>query len=326
MIEHIQAVINAEKSTTNYLDYLGLIDRLDVIFNSIEQKNSVPKLVARVILNKLYSSYQQYIGFISDGTKQNHSLARRAINTAIVVSFITRQLGLMENQRVQIIEGALFHDIGMLLAPKSIMASANPLSDLEKRHIIAHPVHGYQLLRETFQDVVQNIEAASSIVLQHHERWDGTGYPQKLANETIELGARIVAIADAYTAMVSERTYRSAISCHKAMVTLMSGSAGHFDETILKAFARSIGVYPPSSIVLLNNGELARVVESETLMQPQIRILVDQRGKHVYSDRNNTLVKLSIQKELSIKKVFEPEEISLPAEDNGTEAAHKLVS
>jgi HD-GYP domain-containing protein (c-di-GMP phosphodiesterase class II) len=311
MIEHIQAAINAGKASSDYQDYQRLIERLDTVFSTIAQGNPVKKLSVEVILKPIYSSYQQYIGFISDGTKQNHSPARRAVNTAILTNFITGQLGLLEHQCLQITEGALFHDIGMLLIPKDILNKQEPLSDSELRHITAHPVHGYKLLKEKLQDTVQHAEEVSSIILQHHERCDGNGYPQRLAKETIGLGARVVAIADAYAAMVSEKAYRNAVSAHSAMRTLLAACAGRFDNAIFKTFIQSIGMYPPGSIVLLNNGEIARVVEPDALMQPRVHIIVDQGGKHtIYNRRNSELVRLSAQKELSITKAFEPEEIS----------------
>jgi hypothetical protein len=88
-----------------------------------------------------------------------------------------------------------------------------------------------------------------------------------------------------------------------------------------------MGVYPPGSIVMLNNKDIARVAEPETLMQPRIYILIDQfQIKYSYSERSNTLIRLAVQKELSIKEVFEPEDITLPPKKTEENAEKKAVN
>jgi HD-GYP domain-containing protein (c-di-GMP phosphodiesterase class II) len=116
-----------------------------------------------------------------------------------------------------------------------------------------------------------------TVVLQHHERWDGEGYPYRIAGDKIDIGARIVSIADAFEAMVSPKPYRNSILPYQAMKNLLADNSHRFEPSILKIFTLTIGVYPIGSIVKLNNGTTARVTDVRTYapLRPKLQTLVD---------------------------------------------------
>lgn len=124
-------------------------------------------------------------------------------------------------------------DVGKALVPRSIWAKPDVLTTTERRIARAHAEHGYQLIR-----VVPGLADAAAAVRQHHERWDGRGYPEGLAAEEIRMEARIVAVCDAFAAMVSDRPFRSALDPDQAGAELVRGRGGQFDPDVVDAFLR----------------------------------------------------------------------------------------
>ncbi|HQG40991.1 MAG TPA: HD domain-containing phosphohydrolase, partial [Spirochaetales bacterium] len=148
------------------------------------------------------------------------------------------------------------------------------------------------------------------IVLQHHERWDGEGYPRKLKGAEIDILARIVSVADAFEAMISEKPYRNSMIGYQAMKHLMSDNGRRFDPDVLKAFLQSMGVYPVGSLVLLNNSAIARVVENhaQAPLRPKIRLLVDATGT-VFQEHEGSMIDLLKEKALFIVRAISPQEL-----------------
>lgn len=125
----------------------------------------------------------------------------------------------------------LIHDIGKIGVSESILNKPGYLTTDERREIERHPEIGWRLLSST-----NEYSELAQFVLNHHEKWDGSGYPNGLKGEAIPLEARIIAVADAYDAMTSERSYRVALSKEKAIEELRKGSGTHFDPEIVTVF------------------------------------------------------------------------------------------
>jgi putative nucleotidyltransferase with HDIG domain len=131
--------------------------------------------------------------------------------------------------------GAVLHDIGKVRVPESILNKPGPLTDEEWTVMKTHPEVGEHILRP-----IQSLNAILPIVRHHHERWDGGGYPDKLAGRAIPLGARIVAVCDAYRAMTEDRPYRKALSTLEARKELNEGSGSQFDPDCVEAMVRAL--------------------------------------------------------------------------------------
>jgi putative nucleotidyltransferase with HDIG domain len=128
------------------------------------------------------------------------------------------------------------HDIGKLEVDRAILTKAGPLDAAEVAEIRRHPEAGARMLNG-----IRSLHAAVGTVLHHHERWDGAGYPHGLAGDDIPEDARIVAVADAYDAMVSDRPYRARLT-HAAAVAEVERCAGtQFDPSVAEAFLRLVG-------------------------------------------------------------------------------------
>lgn len=151
-----------------------------------------------------------------------------------VVTFSLRlghELGL-ESKILRDLElGALLHDIGKIGVPDAILRKPAKLNEEEWAKMKLHPLHGQNILRN-----IKFLEGAARVVSQHHEKWDGTGYPYGLRGEDIDINARIFAVVDAFDAMVSDRVYRRGCSYYDAVAELERCSGTQFDPIIVEAF------------------------------------------------------------------------------------------
>jgi response regulator RpfG family c-di-GMP phosphodiesterase len=153
-----------------------------------------------------------------------------------VVSFSMRlgyELGLDREQLKSLEFGSLLHDIGKIGVPDAILRKPAALDEDEWVKMRKHPLQGQQILHG-----IEFLEGASRVVAQHHEKWDGSGYPLGLRCEEIDLNARIFAVADAFDALTSDRVYRTAQSYEAASEELDRCSGQHFDPKIVEAFHR----------------------------------------------------------------------------------------
>src|SRR5919204_666523 len=153
-----------------------------------------------------------------------------------VVSFslrLGRELGLDDRQLRALEFGSLLHDIGKIGVPDAILRKPSGLTEEEWREMRKHPLHGQRILRG-----IEFLGGAARVVAQHHERWDGAGYPLGLRGEGIDLNARIFAVADAFDAITSDRVYRGCKSYECAAVELGRHAGAQFDPCVVEAFLR----------------------------------------------------------------------------------------
>ncbi len=142
----------------------------------------------------------------------------------------------LELEAVRSVElGAVLHDIGKVRVPEAILNKPGPLTDEEWLVMKTHPEIGEHILRP-----IQSLQGILPIVRHHHERWDGTGYPDGLSGRAIPLGARIVAVCDAYRAMTENRPYRAALSISEARDELEAGAGTQFDADCVKALFKAL--------------------------------------------------------------------------------------
>jgi response regulator RpfG family c-di-GMP phosphodiesterase len=158
---------------------------------------------------------------------QSSSHSERVTRYALGVA---GKVGLDEAALEAIRLGGPLHDVGMIGVPDAILLKPEPLSDEEMAQVRRHPELGYKIVAK-----VDNLSGALPIVLYHHERWDGTGYPDGLSGEEIPLIARIFAVADAYDSMISDRPHRKAMDKREAVAELRAGAGSRFDPAVVEA-------------------------------------------------------------------------------------------
>ena len=290
-----------------YRSYIDLIERLDEVCENIAngvsvEARSIDNITGR-LLQAVRDQRNSFIGFILGGEIKGHEMAKSLVNTAILSALIALELKMPHHKVSQVVTGALLHDVGMLRIPKEIVDKKGGLSTAELQRIQSHPLYTHKIvIKELLYP-----EDVGLIVLQHHERWDGEGYPRRISGAAIDTGARIVSVADAFEAMVSQKPYRNSMMGYQAMKNLLSDNLRRFDPDIIKAFIQTMGIYPIGSIILLNNGALARVVEVESTapLRPKIKILIDEFGK-VFKQDEGDVIDLLVEKSLFIAKAVDP--------------------
>lgn len=159
--------------------------------------------------------------------------AGHSYRVALYALKLAEELQLCADQLRAIAQGSLVHDVGKLSIPDQILNKPGKLSAEEWKLIEQHPVTGYKLCRR-----LGFMQEELSVIRSHHERWDGTGYPDQLSGEDIPLLARVTAVADVYDALTSLRSYRSALSHEEALAHIRSESGKHFDPDCVNALLR----------------------------------------------------------------------------------------
>lgn len=294
-----------------FIQYNDLVCSVSMLFEKLRaQTPSNCSEQLQEIVGSLFSLATQNPSFVSSfllaGEVKKQDFATSAVNSAIVTFLVSKQLNLINKKIIVYMTGALLHDIGMLHQPDTIIYKREPLNAEEITRIKLHSMEGSRMASAFFQvttDVMQ-------IIMQHHEHWDGLGYPYGLKGPAICEGAQIVAVTDAFEAMITEKSYRSSMLGYTAMKALISDNGRHFSPDVIRAFVQSMGVYPIGSLVLLNDGAIARVKEgnSTTPLRPVIRLIVSSNGVKFDANRG-PIINLEMQKSLFIVRAIDGKDL-----------------
>lgn len=297
--------------------YIKCLKKIRSYFENIKQNKNISRSEVDITIDDIYkltaTDGMNIIGYIMSLNSET-DYAKAALITAIFSSILGINQGFTKREVFQLIGASIFHDVGMFSTPENITQKKTHLTNSEYNMIKLHPLRSARYVSE----ILFFPKEVALIIKQHHEAWNGTGYPAGIKEKSIEKSARILAIADAFTAMISKKTYRDSYIGYDAIKNLMEDTQKQFDPDLIQAFVKMMGAYPIGSIVLLNNSIVAQVLNSnpelpfmpdvKILTKPTITLNIENQDDEFFI--GNT-IKLKEKRNLCIIKVLHPDEYKL---------------
>ena len=259
---------------------------------------------ARSFINELLGRQNLMVNLVDLRTMDNYTFAH-SVNVCVLSLLTGITMGLTEDELVLLGAGALLHDLGKIKIAPEILNKPGPLTEDEYNIMKNHPRYGYEIIRQA-----QRFDGTAALIaLEHHENYDGSGYPEGKRGDAIHKLSQITAIADRFDALTADRIYRRAYPPHEAYE--MCAAAGNYlvRADIAKAFLYNIAAYPAGSPVKLNNGWIGAVLDTPKGFSrfPRVRLLFDEKGRRLAVPQE---VSLLDEEKLFVMKVLNPEEVN----------------
>ncbi len=225
---------------------------------------------------------------------------RHSVNVVVLATAFGSFLDMPSFMLEELGMAALFHDIGKISVPRAILNKPGKLTEEEFEIIKEHPLESFRMLKE-LPGMSENITRG---VLQHHEKYNGGGYPYALAGDDISLFARIISLADVYDALTSERVYKKSILPHKALCLIYNMRDVDYHPGMSERFIKCIGIYPPGSMVLLSNGDMGLVcgTHADMPLSPRVKVILNDQMMFVAP----SIVDLALENDLTILSCLDP--------------------
>ncbi|HOJ63544.1 MAG TPA: HD-GYP domain-containing protein [Spirochaetota bacterium] len=278
-MEEISEEFPPDEDFVDYYNYClsAYEDFLDKFINKNVIDNETLENIIKKIFLIIKKAKNNVISHMALNTENYNFNIYHGINTTILALICGETMKLTDRQMRELAYVGLLHDIGMLKISEEILNKEDKLTEEEYNKIKTHPIIAYKLLNE------KNIFGRDVLdpIIQHHEQFDGNGYPRKISKDKIHIYAKIIAIADAFEAQIAVRAYRKSKSGYSAMKEVLADAQNRFDPIVLRAFLQSLSIYPPGTIVQLNNNAIGTVtnVNPNAPLRPELKIIIDEFGE-----------------------------------------------
>ena len=276
-------------STINALSSQGVL-KTDLLSESTDE------ILDEILKNTSVLASMNEIG-TSDDSTFNHS-----INVAIYSLLVAKQLNYPRVRAKKLAMGLLLHDIGKTMVNQKILYKPSRLTKAEYEHVKTHTVLGYEVLKKN-----DSLTELSRIVaLSHHERLDGSGYPNRIKGKEIHEFVRIASIVDIYDALTSERCYHKKRTIYEAVASLKDEAVGKLDAGLVSTFIKCIAIYPNGTMVRLSDGSTGIVKNQNPDLpyRPVVRIISDPLDRPIVAQD----IDLAVVREIKIQEAKYMEE------------------
>jgi putative nucleotidyltransferase with HDIG domain len=260
------------------------VQKIEETFTQVSKKKLSTNIMA---LEKSTKQFKSIIDTILTEVKMNSDILtvltdvyaydsyifHHSFNVTLYTLSMGVELKLTQKQLEQLGLGAILHDIGKMLVPEEILLKPGRLTANEFAEIQKHSEYGFNILRQ-----LQTVSLlVAHCAYQHHERLDGSGYPRGIKGNEIHPYAKIIAVADVFDAMTTNRVYKKAMLPHQALEILFAGADTLFDKDVVEAFRRSIAIYPTGMVVDLNDGRKGIVLKQNKNVteRPVLRVFYE---------------------------------------------------
>ena len=252
---------------------------IDLAVTGAPAMRKTPNIASQVedIVDELFANRDIMVNMLDLSSYDNYTCSH-SLNVGILSIVLAMAMGFPRSETVGIGAGALLHDIGKVFISKPILQKNGPLTDEEFEIVKKHPKDGYEYISKRYHIPLRHC----ATILDHHEKFDGTGYPSGKIGTDISIFGRICAVADVYDALSSKRPYRDAMPPCECVEYIMGGSDSLFDPKVVDVFTQRIAPYPVGTSVKLSNGWVGLVVENYVSysLRPKVRIY-QQDGRFV---------------------------------------------
>ena len=240
----------------------------------LDKQSKVIGVIVDDLLDSILNS-EEILTVLTDAFLYDEYLYQHSFQVTLYSLAIAKELGYSSNDLRNIGIGAMLHDVGKLMVPTSILLKPGRLSDEEYETMKHHTTYGFEILR--------NLHTISLLVahcaFQHHERLDGSGYPRGLVDYEIHPYAKVIAVADVFDAVTSNRVYREKMLPSQGICIIDAGSGTLYDAKVVEALKRSVVHYPNGTIVMLSDGRRGVVAKQNITdsSRPIIRIFEENQ-------------------------------------------------
>ena len=242
------------------------------MFNEVRMGNAIKVSEAAPLVEEISQSIMRnpeaFLNLVRLKTKDDYTYMHSVAVCALMIA-LGKQLGLTGQDLKDAGLAGLLHDVGKMMIDDAVLNKPGKLTDEEFELIKEHPRKGWEVLQGS-PDITA---VALDVCRHHHERVDGTGYPDRISGEKLTLLARMGAVCDVYDALTSNRCYKNGWEPAEAIRKMAEWRNGHFDEKVFQAFVKTIGIYPSGTLVRLKSGRLAIVIEQtgKSLLTPIVK-------------------------------------------------------